>query len=218
VEDETICGELVWKRYKTSDEWTSNAMVKMDEKLIAYLPHQPPAGKLIYHLILQNNEDAVTLPASGEVIIRFKGDVPIYFLVPHIIFIFGAMLLSARTGLEYFNEGKKFKSLTILTFIFVIMGGFIFGPIVQKYAFGAFWTGFPFGHDLTDNKILVGFIGWLLALIALYKFKNPKRWIVFASILMFIIFLIPHSLLGSELDYNEIDSKADTNTETLIEE
>jgi len=35
---------------------------------------------------------------------------------------------------------------------------------------------------------------------------------------MFIIFLIPHSLLGSELDYNEIDSKADTNTETLIEE
>jgi len=218
INDETIYGELFWKRYRTNDEWTSNAMVRMDEKLIAYLPHQPPAGKLIYHLILQNNEDAVTLPASGEVIIRFKGDVPIYFLVPHIIFIFGAMLLSARTGLEYFNEGKKFKSLTILTFIFVIMGGFIFGPIVQKYAFGAFWTGFPFGHDLTDNKILVGFIGWLLALIALYKFKNPKRWIVFASILMFIIFLIPHSLLGSELDYNEIDSKADTNTETLIEE
>jgi len=218
INDETIYGELFWKRYRTNDEWTSNAMVRMDEKLIAYLPHQPPAGKLIYHLILQNNEDAVTLPASGEVIIRFKGDVPIYFLVPHIIFIFGAMLLSARTGLEYFNEGKKVKSLTILTFIFVIMGGFIFGPIVQKYAFGAFWTGFPFGHDLTDNKILVGFIGWLLALIALYKFKNPKRWIVFASILMFIIFLIPHSLLGSELDYNEIDSKADTNTETLIEE
>jgi hypothetical protein len=117
------------------------------------------------------------------------------------------MLLSTRTGLEYFNQGKKFKSLTLLTFIFVIIGGFIFGPIVQKYAFGAFWTGFPFGHDLTDNKILIGFIGWLLALVALYKFKNPKRWIVFASILMFIIFLIPHSLLGSELDYNELDSK-----------
>ena len=212
VDDETIFGELFWKRYKTNDEWTSNAMVRIDKKLVAYLPHQPPAGKLIYHINIQKNEDAVTLPASGEVIIRFKGNVPLYFLIPHIIFIFGAMLLSARTGLEYFNEGKKFKSLTILTFIFVIIGGFIFGPIVQKYAFGAFWTGFPFGHDLTDNKILIGFIGWLLALIALYKFQNPKRWIVFASILMFIIFLIPHSLLGSELDYNELDSK--TNLET----
>lgn len=218
VDDETICGELIWKRYKTNDEWTSSEMQRENGKLIAYLPHQPPAGKLVYHIVLQKENEVVTLPEDWEVIIRFKGDVPIYFLIPHIIFIFGAMLLSARTGLEYFNEGKKFKPLTILTFIFVILGGFIFGPIVQKYAFGAFWTGFPFGHDLTDNKILIGFIGWLLALIAIYKFKNPKRWIVYASILMFIIFLIPHSLLGSELDYNELDAKADINTETMIEE
>jgi len=211
INDETIFGKLFWKRYKTNDEWTSVEMKRKGEKLIASLPPQPPAGKLVYHIVLQKENQVVTLPEDGEVIIRFKGDVPIYFLIPHIIFIFGAMLLSTRTGLEYFNEGKKFKSLTILTFIFVIIGGFIFGPIIQKYAFGEFWTGFPFGHDLTDNKILIGFIGWLLALIALYKFKNPKRWIVFASILMFIIFLIPHSLLGSELDYNELDSK--TNSE-----
>jgi hypothetical protein len=205
VNDKTIHGELVWKRYKTNDEWTSIEMIKQDKKLIASLPHQPTAGKLVYHVILQKDKEVISLPANGDVIIRFKGDVPIYFLIPHIIFIFGAMLLSTRTGLEYFNQEKKIKPLTILTFIFIIIGGFILGPIIQYYAFGAFWTGFPFGHDLTDNKILIGFIGWLLALIAIYKFKNPKRWIVFASILMFIIFLIPHSLLGSELDYNELD-------------
>ena len=216
VDDETISGELFWKRYKTNDDWTKVEMVRQNGKLVSYLPHQPPAGKLIYHIILQKNGEALTLPASGEVIIRFKGDVPIYFLIPHIIFIFGAMLLSTRTGLEYFNEGKKFKFLTIITFIFVIIGGFIFGPIVQKYAFDAFWTGFPFGHDLTDNKILVGFVGWLLALIAIYKFKNPKRWIVFASILMFIIFLIPHSLLGSELDYNELDAKTNIENQNNV--
>lgn len=204
IKDETICGELLWKRYKTDDEWTSVEMLRKDGKLIASLPHQPPAGKLIYRIILQKDNSVITLPEEGGVIIRFKGDVPILFLIPHIIFIFGAMLLSTRTGLEYYNDGKKFKPLTILTFIFIIIGGFILGPIIQNYAFGAFWTGFPFGHDLTDNKILVGFLGWLFALIALYKFKNPKRWIVFASILMFIIFLIPHSVLGSELDYNEL--------------
>lgn len=211
VDDEKICGELLWKRYKTDDEFTSVELVRKDGKLTASLPHQPPAGKLVYHIILQKEEEVLILPQKGEVIIRFKGDVPVAFLIPHIIFIFGAMLLSTRTGLDYFNEGNKLKPLTILTFIFVIIGGFILGPIIQYYAFGAFWTGFPFGHDLTDNKILVGFIGWLLALIALYKFKNPNRWIIFASILMFIIFLIPHSLLGSELDYNELDNK--TNSE-----
>lgn len=217
VEGKKVCGELVWKRYRTNDEWSSIEMKMAGEKLIASLPHQPPAGKLIYHILLQRENEVVSLPEKGEVIIRFKGDVPIYFLIPHIIFIFGAMLLSTRTGLEYFNEGKKFKPLTIFTFIFVIIGGFIFGPIVQKYAFGEFWTGFPFGHDLTDNKILVGFIGWLFALIAIYKLKNPKRWIVFAAILMFVIFLIPHSVLGSELDYNELDAKSNIKNQFNLE-
>ena len=131
VDDETICGELLWKRYKTDDEFTSVELVRGDGKLTASLPHQPPAGKLVYHIILQQEEKVVVLPEKGEVTIRFKGDVPIYFLIPHIIFIFGAMLLSTRTGLEYFNEGKKFKPLTILTFIFIIIGGFILGPIIQ---------------------------------------------------------------------------------------
>ena len=216
INDEAIWGELYWKRYKTDDDWTSVEMLKQNGKLLASLPHQPPAGKLLYKIILQKNDVVITVPDGGGITIRFKGDVPISFLIPHIIFIFGAMLLSTRTGLEYFNEGKKFKSLTILTFIFIIIGGFILGPIIQYYAFGEFWTGFPFGHDLTDNKILVGFIGWLLALVALYKFKNPKRWIVLASILMFIIFLIPHSVLGSELDYNEIDkNKISNESESL---
>lgn len=207
IDDEKIRGELFWKRYKTNDDWSSSEMIRQNNKLVASLPHQPPAGKLVYHIVVHKDNEIVTIPESGEVVIRFKGDVPIAFLIPHILFIFGAMLLSTRTGLEYFNTGKKFKPLTVLTFIFVIIGGFILGPIIQYYAFGAFWTGFPFGHDLTDNKILVGFIGWLLALIAIYKFKNPRRWIVFASLLMFIIFLIPHSVLGSELDYNEMDNK-----------
>lgn len=208
IQDNSIEGKLLWKRYKTNDEWSTVEMVKDGNNLIALLPHQPPAGKLVYHLAIQKNNQIIKLPKDGEVIIRFKGDVPVYFLIPHIIFIFGAMLLSTRTGLEYFNAGMKFKSLTIYTFVFLIVGGFILGPIIQYYAFGAFWTGFPFGHDLTDNKVLIGFIGWLLALIALYKFKNPKRWIIFASILMFVIFLIPHSVLGSELDYNELDNKS----------
>jgi hypothetical protein len=205
VTDDKISGTLYWKRYKTNDDWISVEMKKEEGKLVVSLPHQPAAGKLLYKVVLQEDDKVVVLPVEEGVIIRFKGDVPIFFLIPHIIFIFGAMLISTRTGLEYFHEGKKFKPLTIWTFIFVIVGGFILGPIVQYYAFGAFWTGFPFGHDLTDNKILIGFIGWLLALIALYKFKNPGRWIVFASVLMFIIFLIPHSVLGSELDYNKLD-------------
>ena len=207
VADKTVCGELIWKRYKTDDDWTAVEMKREDDKLSATLPHQPPAGKLIYHIILQRDEVVVRLPESTDVIIRFKGDVPTYFLIPHIIFIFAAMLLSTRTGLEYFNNPGKFKKLTIYTFVFLIIGGFILGPIIQHYAFGAFWTCFPFGHDLTDNKVLIAFIFWLAALVAIFKSKQPLRYVAIASVVTFIVFLIPHSLLSSELDYNEMDEQ-----------
>lgn len=205
AEDKSLTGILVWKRYKTDDEWTAVKMQRNEKRLTASLPHQPPAGKLLYKLNLIKEDEAVAIPKEGGVVIRFKGDVPEYFLIPHIIFIFGAMLLSTRTGLEYFNKGRNYKRLTIITFYVLILGGLIFGPITQLYAFGELWTGFPFGYDLTDNKTLIAFIGWLAAFIAVYKSAKPGRYIIFASVLMFIIFLIPHSLLGSELDYNELD-------------
>jgi hypothetical protein len=37
------------------------------------------------------------------------------------------------------------------------------------------------------------------------KSENYEKWILFAAILMLIVFLIPHSLLGSELDYSKME-------------
>jgi hypothetical protein len=181
-------------------------MVRKDNVLTADLPHQPKAGKLLYKVKLINQSVSIVIPKK-PVVIRFKGAVPLYILIPHIIFIFGAMLLSTRTGLEAFNKEPKFKNLTIATLLFLFIGGGIFGPLAQFYAFDAYWTGFPVGYDLTDNKILIAFIGWLIAAIMIKKSPNPKRWVAFASILLFVVFLIPHSVLGSELDYNKLDKQ-----------
>lgn len=174
--------------------------------LTGVLPHQPPAGKLIYKVVLVKDNDQITIPAE-PVVIRFKGDVPIFIIIPHVLLIFLAMLFSTRTGLEFFNKEPNYKKLTYWTFGLLILGGMIFGPIMQKYAFGEFWTGIPFGIDLTDNKTLIALIGWIIAVIALKRSAKPQRWIIFASILMFVVYLIPHSVLGSELDYNEMDKQ-----------
>ena len=203
VQDEMIKGILQWKRFKTNDEWNFVQMQKEDEKLLAYLPNQPPAGKLEYQVILSGGETEKIVPAE-PVVIRFKGDVPPLVLIPHIIFIFAAMLLSNRTALECFVEKPKLKKYTVWTFILLLLGGMILGPIVQKYAFGEYWTGFPFGTDLTDNKTLIAFIGWIAALVAVFKSEKPKWYILVAAIIMFIIFIIPHSLFGSELDYSTL--------------
>lgn len=207
VDDESITGQLEWKRYKTNDELRKQEMKLEDGFLIGTLPHQPPAGKLIYSVKLTKNSDTVIVNDGHPVVIRFKGDVPIFIIIPHVIFIFLAMLFSTRTGLEFFNNDPNYKKLAYWTFGILLLGGMIFGPIVQKYAFGEYWTGFPFGMDLTDNKTLIAFVGWIIALVALKKSAKPQRWILFAAILMFIVFLIPHSVLGSELDYNELDKQ-----------
>ena len=204
VTDTNVIGNLYWKRYKTNDDWNIILMKREDDKLSASLPHQPPAGKLLYNVVLQSGNSDITIP-SEPVVIRFKGAVPLYFLIPHVIFMFVAMLLTARTGLEIFNKEPKYFKLTVYTLVVLFIGGLILGPIVQKYAFGEFWTGVPFGIDLTDNKTLIAFIGWLIAFIAVQRNRNPKFWVIFAAILMFVIFLIPHSVLGSELDYNKYE-------------
>ena len=204
VADTNVIGNLYWKRYKTNDDWNIILMKREDDKLSASLPHQPPAGKLLYNVVLQSGNSDITIP-SEPVVIRFKGAVPLYFLIPHVIFMFVAMLLTARTGLEIFNKEPKYFKLTVYTLVVLFIGGLILGPIVQKYAFGEFWTGVPFGIDLTDNKTLIAFIGWLIAFIAVQRNRNPKFWVIFAAILMFVIFLIPHSVLGSELDYNKYE-------------
>jgi len=207
----TVNGAVVYRRYKTDDPWTRNALVARGDSLFGTLPHQPPAGKLEYFVELAQGESLLRVPETESVVTRFKGAVPLGVLIPHVIAMFLAMLISTRAGLEALrSEGRPRKHL-FLTIGFLLIGGFIFGPIVQKYAFGEYWTGFPFGMDLTDNKTLIALVAWLIALAAIWKKdvlrEHPaRRWfVVAASVVMLLIFLIPHSMMGSEIDYKEMD-------------
>jgi len=194
-----ISGALSWKRNKTSDPWTYVPMRREGDELIASLPHQPPAGKLAYRVILQSGEERVTL-AGGPVVIRFKGDVPLWVLYPHIGAMFVAMLLAARLALEKLAPNPSTR-LVLPTLLLLTVGGMILGPVVQKYAFGAYWTGFPFGTDLTDNKTAVAWLAWVNAYFSLGRARRPWIWILLAAIVTFAVYLIPHSMFGSELKY-----------------
>lgn len=193
-------GEVVYRRYPSNDSWDTITLHRIDNSLVAFLPNQPPAGKLEYHLNLKLGEEVIDLQMKENVIVRFKGDVPGWALVPHIFFMFFAMLWSNSTGLQAAAGISSYKRNALITVILFVIGGLILGPIVQKYAFGAYWTGWPFGEDLTDNKVLFSVIFWVAAL--LLNRKKERRWmVVLAAIILFAIYMIPHSMRGSELDY-----------------
>ena len=78
--------------------------------------------------------------------------------------MFIAMLLSTAAGLEALSGGKYSYRLTLWTSGLLFIGGMILGPVVQKFAFGEFWTGIPWGFDLTDNKTLIAMVAWGVAI------------------------------------------------------
>jgi len=195
---------LYYRKYPTNEEWSMMPfMINEKGEMMSQLPSdQPKAGKLEYYIELSNPLTDKTLknPEDEPIVIRFKGSVPAWGLLPHIVFIFFAMLFSNLAGTLALFKHPKFKFYGMLTLILMLLGGMIFGPIVQKFAFDAYWTGFPFGADLTDNKTLIAFIFWLLAVVLNQKKERPWATILAAAVTLFV-FSIPHSLRGSEFNY-----------------
>jgi len=196
-----VTGRIIYKRFKTADPWTEVPMAREEDRLLSRLPRQPMAGKLAYKVLFSFQEQETSLTGEEPVIIRFKGAVPLPILLLHIFVMFGAMLLSTRAGLAALDGRSNPRRLAVWAAVFLFVGGFILGPLVQKFAFGAWWTGFPFGFDLTDNKTLIAMVGWVAALVAGRGGKPARGWVLAAAVLMLVVFLIPHSLLGSELKY-----------------
>jgi len=202
VPDNSVSGIISYKRYKSNDTLTHAALVREGENLVYMMPKQPAAGKIEYSVSLSNAKETVKL-TENPVVMRFKGPVPLFVLLPHILLMFLAMLFSTRAGIEALIKGKRLYLYALLTLIFFIPGGLLLGPLVQKFAFGAYWTGWPFGHDLTDNKTALAVLGWVVAVIKLRKNPSARGWAIAAAIILLAVYLVPHSVLGSEIDYTQ---------------
>lgn len=188
-------GVLEWRVVgdATGRQW-AEPMARQGETLVAELPHQPVTGKLAYRVTITRGADRVVLPPQGEAVIRFRNDVPAWVLIPHILTMFGAMLVSTRGGLELFHPKPRFRLYADTTVLLLIAGGIVLGCLVSGYAFGQPWGGFPLGDDPTDNKTLVALIGWIAAAIAARRTANPRGWIALAAIVLIAVYVIPHSV------------------------
>jgi hypothetical protein len=115
--------------------------------------------------------------------------------------MFLAMLFSNLAGVMSIVRYPQYKKYGVWTLVLLIIGGMILGPLVQYYAFGELWTGVPFGWDLTDNKTLIAVIFWIFAVYMNRKQDKPA-YTALAAFVLLLIYSIPHSLFGSELDYS----------------
>ncbi len=195
--------KLYHRPYPLDTTWTEEPPFWPEEgKFVSYLPEvSQKAAKLEYFIQVENfsSGEVANFPET-PIVIRYKGSVPAWALIPHIILIFMALIFSSLSGVMAAFKHERHKLWGVITLLFILVGGLIFGPIVQKFAFDHYWTGFPFGQDLTDNKTLIMFVVWLIAVLINRKGKVPIANTV-AAIFTLAIYCIPHSLRGSEFNY-----------------
>jgi hypothetical protein len=216
IDDTSIKAKLYYKRFLTNDSYTSVDFVYSNKPIhsfimnkvfgineekgwFASIPDQPAAGKIQYYFQITDNSGTKEYLKELPIVVRFKGAVPSSVLVPHIFFMFFAMLLGNLAGILAIFRNNRYKFYTNITVITLFIGGMFLGPWVQWYAFGEAWAGVPFAWDLTDNKTLLAFIFWLVAFFINRK-KNRPVFTVVASIVMLIVYSIPHSMYGSQLN------------------
>ncbi len=213
IKDPEVEANIYFKRFKVEEEWQEVKMQRITsskkvffgkgeeiEILNATLPEQPAAGKVEYYINLYKGDQMTSIAADEPIVLRFKGFVPRSILIPHVLFMIISLFLGTRAGVEAIFEGSKTFKYTLITLVAFGIGGLILGPIVQKYAFGDYWTGWPFGGDWTDNKTIFAWLFWLVAFFVLRKNRKNRLWPIIAMIVLLAMYMIPHSMGGSELD------------------
>jgi len=190
-------GEIRWRRFPTDDPWQTAPLRRAGDRLVGELPAQTaPAAKVEYAVwIFDTAGDSALFPVTA----RFKGAVPLPVVVVHVAAMFLGMLFSLRAGLEALAHGPGLRRQVAATLVCLGAGGLLLGPVVQKYAFDAYWTGWPVGEDLTDNKLALAVLFWAVAAWRLRR--DHTAWTVVASAVTFVVFMIPHSLHGSTHDW-----------------
>jgi len=209
---------LHYRRHPTREEFTAVTMERREEegkeaRYTAGLPAQPAAGKLAYHITIG---DTVRIPPAeaSQVILRCKDPVDPAFWIPHVVLVILAMVFGARAALAALAGSPVLGRWSWLTLLAMTGGVAIFGPLVQKQAFGSYWTGWPLGGDWTDNKAALMWLAWLFCCLVLLKFQGRARTlrrlaVILAALVMLAAFAIPHSLFGSELDYTRLEQGVD---------
>jgi hypothetical protein len=211
---EGVTGFVKFRRYKSDDRWSTLPLKRgvfefsrrgQTESIMGIGAELPTlkerAGKYEYFVyIVEGNGDPVSVTGEKPIYARYKADVPTWVLIVHIIAIFTSMTFGIRTVLEALVDGT-FKWMLWATVLSLLLGGFVFGPLVQRYAFGVWWSGVPYGYDWTDNKVLLELIFWLAALFMNRGKQRNMLAVYMAGVFTLIVYFIPHSIFGSEYNY-----------------
>jgi hypothetical protein len=168
------------------------------------VPHKAPTTRYYYRFEarIQKGDPLVLQRDDGNpMMVKFKGNVPAWVVITHILAMFGGFFLLIWSALYAFRpafgkgDAKPAARLGLWAWITMFLGGLPIGFLMNYYAFDVFWEAFPFGKDVTDNKTQIALLLWGISVLALYIGKGKKAGLlaIGTALVVLAIFLIPHS-------------------------
>jgi hypothetical protein len=191
--------------------YEAETMRLVDSGFVATLPMLQKNSKWWYRImVFKQGELLATFPPGKDQFIKFKGRVPPFILISHIIFMYATMfagvlaLLSAVDIVTGKGNVRRSIKYVMWTLILGVIGGFVFGPMVSYQTLGIPYEGIPFDDDITDSKTLVFMLFWLFTFLISRRGLKGKEMavsrgayallVIMSFIVTFGLFLIPHSI------------------------
>lgn len=189
-EIKNLDGQVYWKELGNHN-WNRSALNDSGEFFSGKIPYQKPAVQVEYYITIKHNGISYSIPQNNNpVTLTFYGKIPSSINFYYRFTLLGLLLLSFRTGLEYFHRPGKIKKLNIFTLIFVVVNVFAFHPLRTTYMLGAVGKSvIPITEMFQLSSVLLVVI-WIIATALIFNLKNYRIWAPAAAIVTLLVFEI----------------------------
>ena len=195
IPDTSVSGTIFFKVYQSNENWHSNNLIRMSDKLLNILPVTQPNVKMQYYIMLHSRSSQFAIAKEEPVVIRFQKEVPKYLLYPYVLLMFLALILSNFAGMLTVYNIDSYKKYIGITF-YLFLATLVFGLIWHIISFRHFFMQISPYNDLSFFKYLIILGIWW----GVYKISQKHDWrylILSASVVTLVLYCIPAQLVFS---------------------
>ena len=188
---EGLSGKIYWRVKNSGKSWQEINMTSSKKILEGYLPVLKPEKQTEYFIKIFFKGKEYKIPGDRIISIKFLGNVPPTIMNLYTFFLLFGIVLSTRTGLEYFNINAKTKKLSLITFFFFFSLAIVITPFKSTYELNAINHSIPTISRLYDFKSLFMLGIWTVAVLFIFKSKFSKLYaLIFASVIILVFVLL----------------------------
>jgi hypothetical protein len=186
---EGLKGRIEFK-IKENNNWKIIPLKAGDHILNGVMPAQRAGSELEYRVILFHGSKKYFLPSQKPVLMKFFGKVSPFINALYYLTLFAGLLLSIRSGLDFFNEHEKIKKLSLFTVIVFFVNAFIASPLRKTYLLGAIGNKVPGLQEVFPLENIILFLIWAITVIVIFNIKEYRKAVIISAVIILISFQI----------------------------